>query len=400
MALGDTISLEGFTATPWPFPPASDPLERLEWATDVLPSFGGEEQRVALRACPRRSFEWAHVFKGRERRTAANLLRGRQAGTWALPVWPDAVRLVATLSGGASSVPADTATRDFVAGGKALLVGADPHDYEVVSVDSTTGSAVLLSAPTASAWPAGTALVPLRAASLEDETSAALWTGDAGQGKLRWLLEGASDWPAASGEATYRDQPVLELVPSWAEDPQQATLSQVDRLDPQVGLRFYDQRAGQVSRQVHQYLLADRAEIAAFRSWAYARQGMCGSFWAATCSHDLLVVADIGSGDTFIDVEHAAYSAALDADIGRRDIRIDTWGGTYWRRITAAAAISSSVERLVIDSALGADVPAAGVRQVSFADLVRQESDAVEIQWWGSEAARTAITVRGSRNDL
>jgi hypothetical protein len=58
----------------WAHQPYGAVLERMSWLTDVLPSFNGAEQRRALRAAPRRSFEFDVMMSAAERRAAENRL--------------------------------------------------------------------------------------------------------------------------------------------------------------------------------------------------------------------------------------------------------------------------------------------------------------------------------------
>ena len=64
------VSFTGSLVTPWLHRPSGSVLERLEWLTDVLPSFNGGEQRRQLREAPRRTFEFSVQLTGRDRRAA------------------------------------------------------------------------------------------------------------------------------------------------------------------------------------------------------------------------------------------------------------------------------------------------------------------------------------------
>lgn len=392
---------EGRSLTPWLHRPDGGVIERLEWETDVIPSFGGQEQRVMLRGLPRRSFEFDCTMTGRARRAAENLLHLWQGQPFALPVWMDSQQLGAPVSSGASSISIDTTTRDFHAGGL-LGIASDAYSAEVVEIDSVSSGSITLAAPLAQSWPASADIFPMRAVELPDEVSLARFDGDTSYGALRWVCVDGSSWPAETPASTYRSLPVMQQAPNWTEDPSQSYMRLLDRLQPASGPSYTDDRAGgSIMLQSHRWLLDGRASISAFRSWLYARRGRLSSFWLPTFALDLAVVADIGSADTTIDVEHCGYTDTIAQDIGRRDIRIElASGATYLRRITGSAEISGTVERLTIDSALGAAVQAAQIRSVSYLDLVRLESDAVEIAWWRSDVAEVRASTRGSRDDL
>lgn len=385
----------------WLAPPTSPPLERLEWLSDVLGAFNGSEQRRGLRLGPRRTLEFDFVISGAERRTLENALHGQQPATWQVPFWPDAQPLATGVSASATAVPVVTTTRDFRAGGQAAIV-LDSLRYEIATIQSLTSSALTLTAGLASAWPAGALVVPILPAVLPDQQALQRFTGDASYGTLRWEIVGPNDWTAASEPVTYRSVPVLTQAPRWSEDVDQTYLRFLARVDNGTGGFFTDDAAGGPHMlQSHRWLLDGRAEIEAFRGWLYARHGRRNGFWMPTWAQDLLVVANIGSAATTIDVEHCGYAGSVAQAIGRRDIRILTLAGTaYHRRITASTVISSAVERLTIDSALGAAVAAADIAAVSFMAPTRLDADAAEIVWSGPDVAEAALVTRATRDTV
>jgi hypothetical protein len=395
------ITIDGALAEPWLYRPDGVVLERLEWLTDIVGggNFDGSEQRVQLRQYPRRFFDFAIGLLGRDRRTAENLLHAWQAKPFALPVWMDAQTLAAP--GAGSTIAVDTTTRDFVIGGL-VGVGSGPHTYEIREVQSMTAASLTFTAPLASVWPAGTEVYPLRSARLPDDQRVLRFDGDTAYGRFRFECTDNSDWPAATGEPTYRTFPVLTTAPNWTEDVEQGYLAKLAVIDPTVGRRYYDPQAtGSITLQTHRWLLDGRAQIDAFRQWLYARRGRAGAFWLPTFALDFAVVANIGVAAVTIDVQRCGYTDFVAQDIGRRDIRIQLLNGTvYYRRITGSVNVSGTVERLSIDSALGALVTPAEIRSVSFMDLVRLEGDSAEIAWWRSDVAESRLTTRGSRNNL
>jgi hypothetical protein len=395
------VAFTGSLITPWLYRPAGGVLERLEWLTDVLPSFNGGEQRRQLREAPRRVFEFDVVLQGRDRRLAENSIHEWGGRGWALPVWMDSQPLAAPLPDGATAIPCDTTTRDFVAGGSVAIL-TDARSYEILQVASVAPASVGLLAPTARAWPAGQAIVvPLRSARMPDEVTLARFDGDTSYGRMRFEVVDPSDWPAAA-ESTYRGLPVLAQAPNWTEDVQQTYGRLLQRLDGLTGAVVVDdQAAGPIILQSHRWLMDGRAEIDAFRRWLYARRGRLSAFWLPTFALDFRLVADVGALALTIDVEHCGYTEKIGEAINRRDVRIQLHSGTvYYRRITGSTQVSADVERLSIDAALGALVQPAQVRSISYMAPVRLEADAAEIAWSRHDLAESRAMTRGSRNDL
>lgn len=386
---------------PWFYKPAGEVLERLEWLTDVLPSFDGGEQRRALRQAPRRSFEFELVLTDADRRFAENRLQQLQSRLVGVPVWPDAQPLPAAITAGATTITINTETRDFEVGG---LVGiaTGPRAFEVIEIDSVAAGSLGLAAPLAASWPAGsTEIFPVRLCRLSDEVSLRRFTGATSYGVFRFDVDGPSDWPEAS-ETTYRGLPVLGQAPNWTEDIESTFRRLREIVDGGTGPVFVDDRTdGPIIAQSHRWLLDGRTEIDTFRRWLYARRGRLAAFWLPTFALDLAPVATINSAATTIDVQACDYVPALAQGINRRDIRIEVAGGTvYHRRITGAVVISSSVERLTINAALGATVDPGSVVAVSYMAAVRLAADAVEIAWRRSDLAESSVSTQGNRNDV
>lgn len=391
----------GVQVMPWLFQPDGEVLERLEWLTDPLQAFDASEQRVRLREYPRRSFEFGQSLLDRERQTAENILFNWQSQPFAVPVWMDGERLTADVSAAATSVPVESATRDYAAGNLVAL-WASPFSYEIAEIQTVNANSLDLTAPLASGWPAWSTLVlPLRVARMPDAQTFARFTGAAALGRVRFDCTDLSAGTAAS-ETTYRGTPVLEQAPNWTEDVTQEYQRKLMQFDPRVGPRFWDEEgSGAILLQSHRWLLDGRAECHAFRQWLYARKGRLTAFWLPSWAQDLTVVLSIGSADTTIDVEHCGYSYNVAQGIARRDIRIALTDGTvFYRRVTASAEVDADTERLTIDSALGQDVAVAEIGAVSWMAPVRLEADAAEINWWTWQHAEAALMTRGSRNDL
>lgn len=71
----------------WPFTPLRAVREELEWRTDVLAARDGE-QRIALRALPRRYLAYQHILTGDDPALFYALMRANRAGDWTVSVWP------------------------------------------------------------------------------------------------------------------------------------------------------------------------------------------------------------------------------------------------------------------------------------------------------------------------
>jgi hypothetical protein len=399
-----TVRLTGSRITAWSFLPdwTAGVLERLEWRTDVLPSFDGREQRRALRIAPRQSLEFDAVVLDADQRYAEAVIYGWGARTWALPIWPDGQALAVAVAAGAMSVPLDTSTRAFQAGGLLMLM-TGTRTFEVVEVDSVTGSVVLLKRPLSASWPAtATTVYPARPARIKGSATMQRWTSGVSGMRLAFDVVETVIGTADAGTATHRGYPVLATRPNWAGAPELDYSRKLAELDNAIGPPVYDDEAGiPLPRYSLRYTAMTRAEVDGWRRLAYALRGRHGSIWMPTWADDLRVVAPIDDLDAAISFEHVDHVKFVGLGTGRRDIRIElTDGAVYYRRITSAAVISPTVERMTIDAALGRDIAVADVALVSFMALVRLDADQIELAYWTGDVADVAVSFRGFQHDV
>ena len=145
---------------------------RREWLTDVLESYDGTEQRVPLRALPRRSIEYAVLVEGNDARWLEQLLFAWGARTYCLPVWMHPTVLEKpTPSGTTHFFIHDALAAEYQPGGLAVLWRSNRH-YEAVEIESLDGHALTLKHPLGQSWPAGTRLFPAHLARLDAENHA------------------------------------------------------------------------------------------------------------------------------------------------------------------------------------------------------------------------------------
>lgn len=397
------LRVVGSRVTAWSFEPdwSSPVVERLEWKTDLLQSFDGSEQRGALRIGPRASYEFDSFFSGSDRRRAETVMWGWGARVWALPIWTDGLDLGAYLPIGSTEILLDTAGRDYSAGSLAMIL-ASANSFEVLEVDSVAADRIVLRRPTISAWPGGARVYPARIARLMDTVRVPRWDGSASGTRVIFDATAPVDRTADDGTATHRGYPVLTTRPNWSGGFDVEFARKLALIDAMTGKIFVDDESGiPFATQRMKFLLATRAEVAAWRAMLYALRGRVGAAWIPTWEDDFRVVAPIANTATAIDVEATGYTRQIELAPGRADVRIELADGTiYYRQITGSSEASATVETLQIDAALGRTVAVSEIVSVSFMALCRLDSDAVELSHWTGETAESAVAFRSFRHDL
>ena len=367
----------------WTFAPdwADGVLERLTWATDILQSESGVEQRRAIRLAPRREFEAPMLIEGRERQLLDLALFGWSARVWALPVWPDVQLLTSAVPAGVTTIACATSGRDFRAGGLAMLRGESAFASETVEVLTVDTGGLTLKRQTQQAWPAGSRLYPARSAQLAEQPGSTRLTDRLDRLDTRFLVVEPCDWPASMPATLYRGWPVLEERPDESDDLTRSYQRLLLSLDNGAGMSLSTDTANRAFALLqHRWLLAGRTEQVAFRSLLYALNGRQHAVWVPSHADDLTLVATVTAVATTLDVAYVGYTRFAQARPGRRDLRIELFDGTvFHRRISGSTELSADVERLSLDSVLGVQVAPAQVARISWLTLCRLDSDSIEI---------------------
>ncbi len=382
-----SLTLTGQRLQAWTLPPnwREPVVETLAWLTDVQTTLAGAAVRTPLRDAPRRSWEFSVLAGRAERRAMENLLYDWSARTWALPVFVDTTHVRALLAAGVTTIALDTVGLDFVVGGLAMLWRSE-RAFELVEIATLSANGINLRAPTQTAWPIGTRLVPCRTARLSIAPELRRHTDQLVETRVRFEATEPCDWRPALPAARYRGLPVLEDRPEWNEPPTATYARRATVLDNDIGRTTVDDVSGLAwTTQSHAWRVFGRAERAAHRSLLYGLQGRAEALWLPTWADDVEVIEAIGATALTLVVAWAGITRSLRLQAGRRHLRIELTDRTvFYRAVEAADEIAlangDTGERLRIDAALGRMIAPERVRLVSWTALVTLAGDTVELQ--------------------
>jgi len=388
----------------WTFAPGGDYIEELAWLTDVAQAPTGGTQHRRLRQSPRTVIGFSALESGANRRWLELLLRQYGAAAWWCPVAIDTRWLTADVAIAATVLPIGAvAGARFAVGGRALLIGDDPRKYEVVQVDLVGTSTITLLSGLANGWPAGTQVVPLRRAHLAEPPQISRFTADdTGVVDLRFRLDEPLDTTAAMPGATYRSYPVFDaFVPVWTSDPAWTPERRVELLDDEMATPLVVDAAGvALGKQAMDHIVDTAADVGTLRAAIFALAGRWAPAWVPSWAHDLRLAASVSSGQGYIDVDGPLLSTQPLA-ANHRDIRIWLDSGTVlYRRITAVASQSATVDRLTLDATLPAAFTAAQVRMICFIALCVQDGDSNTLRYFDPQTMQCALTWRELDHEL
>lgn len=369
--------------------------ERIEWRTDVLTMRDGSEQRVRLRADPRRSFEFEVWEHGADVGLIDLLLCAWQSRVYAVPVWADRSALTATLPAGTTQIAIDTVQRDYHDGGLAI-VGVGARQTEALEIAATASGAITLKRATLQTWPAGAWVAPARLGRLPSRQSITRPAAALSLARLRFDLDDLASTSGVVDAPSYRGADVLVRRPNRIEDITAEYLRLVDVFDNDTWLPVVADIPNRpyVVRS-HQYLLRDRDDIAAMRAWLSARAGRQVPFWVPTWERNFEVASTVAIDAVSLLIVSQGFATYFQDLPGRQDIALLHRDGTwYFRHVTAFEYAGGVLERIVIDEALGRACQPGDFALCCFLELSRLDSDAVELFFETDSIARLTLAAR------
>ena len=376
------LRITGNRMVAWPLPAdwRSPVDEQLQWRTEVSAAehVGGDEERIPLRAAPRRSYAFDLLEGKHERRVLEAMLYDWSARVWAVPLWHEGAMLRTTLDAGTTRIPVDTRHLDYRPGGLAML-WRDVGWYDLAQVAEVEPDGLVLDRPLSRAYGGGARVYPCRTGRLSGGLQLSRKNDRVIRGRVSFSFVDTSDWPALPPPTVYLGHPVLERNSDESQDPTVRYERTTVSLDGDIGgVAVLDVTA--LPRPVQSYAsrLVGRAERAAHRSLAYWLQGQARTLWLPTNTDDVELVEQTGpSGDALI-VAWAAISAHLRLQPGRRHLRIRLRDGRVWyRRVESVEDLGDGRERLLLGGGLGEAVMPAQVTQICWMALSRLASDTV-----------------------
>lgn len=375
--------------TLWPFCPAAEFTEALEWTSDVLPAYSAE-QRIALTYAPRQTLNFTHAMTFRQWERAKLLMQLVSGGSWYVPLWHERQRV--TVGSGAGSITVDTTASDYRASGYALLWESD-EVCEVVAVNTVGASALTLTGTTSRAYTAGF-VAPVRVAYCPDGLEGDRSVDPIVQSSAEFIVYDSEDLADSSLYTTYRSYPVItdrSMVGSGSFNEQIAR--QMDVVDNGLAVPFYDSVSDRLARSLgFAWMPSTLADLWSLRTWLHALRGRQKAFWVPDWTRGLELTDDVAPGDTTISVRAVGLNGV--AETG--DLMIRTTAGQLSRHQFTSVAVSGASEVLTLSGAAGVTVAMGSERTVCLMRLCRLAQDRIEFahRYLGRDRQLTSVMVR------
>lgn len=388
-----TVEITGRRIVVWPFPPNwSSPLvESLDWMTDVMTAYNGDEQRMQLRSKPRRIFEYTSTLKSSDSAIASNLLWGWQNRSFALPLWIDKSTLNASATIGAESIAVNTSLKGYFPGGLVILFN-NALDYEVVEIESFTSSAVALAKPLERNWPQGTLVYPVNISQMPVQIPSRRLTDGVTEIQVTFNadpLQTDPYIPSGAATTTYNGYEVVLRKPNWATPVGVDSDFQFSTVDFMVGgsrsLPTWDNP--KVARRF-QWVLKSKSDIVELRKLFGRLKGRFKAAYLPTWFDDFELYATEVASSSTIRVRNNEFYKMVGSNPALKTLMIlPRTGSPIVRLINSVGTDPAGFITLGLDSSIGIDLNSSTLRQLSLVHLCRMTTDRATINYLSDSVA-------------
>lgn len=377
----------------WPYPPLSGMSAALQWSSQVLRAYNGE-QRISLRDAPRLSLRMNCRLSAGATQAMRFIMRNEETAVVRVPDWRYAQRVNGIVGSGSTSIPVDGTIGDYDGAGEAILwVSAD--EYHAASVSASGSTLTLGTGPSSDmAYPT---VAPLREMHILNGASFAHQQWNYGSVELNLLGEGYTDLETSGGYslglgghevytgATFD----LGSVGETLEWPRELIQTNGGPIATEAARGHY---TGALTLSAD---FCDASDLWDFELFLHRRKGRVKPFWLATGTSDFRPASAINGTSIVVPADGA------EADYEGLRILLRTRRGelVHAAEITGAS-LGGSDMTLTIDPGISGPVSPSDIEAFSEMSLVRLATDRPEMLIDETGRATVGITAERIDNEL
>lgn len=380
-----SVPVTGQRITLWVWSPEQFYTEEIQWATDVIESYDGTEQRISMRLTPRQVLTFTNFQTDPQQDIQMRLaLFNWMAQVWGVPIWWEQAPMTAQMNSGDVSIPVNTANADYRVGGL-VFIRNPMNQTEAFEINTITTNAITITSGAVNTYPKGSQVMPIRTAYAKTQTQQQVYIVGAEKLNIQFTTLDNVDLSAIAGSfTTYQGLVVLDDI-NFVDDMLSESMDRhgVVAMDNISGI-LYQQFATDRSRvySIKTWWTDTKDQIWPIRQFFHALRGSQKTFWLPTNRNDLQLAASISGGATTFSVKYSGYSLfGLDKNgLPMRpfgDLRITLTNGTkILRQILGAVSVGGVTETFTVDSTITATtLTVSQVARIEFLQLMRIADD-------------------------
>lgn len=368
-----------------PVPPEAKVVERLEWLTDILPNYDGTEQRISVRAMPRRSFTYdLTVLDDKERKTLYDILYNSADWDFNAPAYPYQAWVKQKSVAGQSILYFNVARSDLRENDPFLVQLKDGRQFVYV-VQSWAPDHVVIGRQLEADVGVGSIVMPVYLSRLQGSPALGM-ASIAGSSNLTALIlrpRPQEAWPGAPmALPTFDGWTLLDRRPLGQGEAPEEFDAGVETIDNITGIpAYYTAWLQKYVGGNRSYLinrLFDPNEIQFWRTFLDYCRGRQRAFLTSTYRNDLYLATGAVLNPTDVTVQGKAYARFYRKSETYRRLEIVTDMGTLRVKV-ATASYSAGVTTITFVDPITEDISGATVERISYLMLARLGSDTVTL---------------------
>lgn len=353
---------------------STQPSMTIQYLTEVIESFDGAEQRIALRDQPRVSLTYQYLLDD-SALTEFEIKYGNFGGQLLVPMWAHASELVQDVLAGDRTLYVDS-DNGYISSSDTLMI-ADGVNTEFVGVESVALGAVVLDVLAQKNFKVGARLVPVRAGHGADETSATIQIDSMANHQITFDLDEATfakPIPMDTFER-YKGKHVIPFRPDRSNDITVQYQRLREHFDPTIGARsIYERTPGVVRIFSHGFRFFSEGDRQRFEDFAELQNGAQGEFWMQSAAVAMEIAEDIYDETFKLKIKPVGYSRLGNSKSFPPAITISLYNGTTLKRSLVSASKVGEFEVLTLDEPLS-DIKVEDVESIKPLYLCRFDSD-------------------------
>lgn len=326
---------------------STQPEMSIQYLTEVIESFDGTEQRIALRDTPRSSLSYMYSMTDEQQYQFDNKL-STSSGSLLVPLWPLQCRLSRGILPGDTRIDLIEVSAHLASSETILVSEYDRH--EILSVESVAGQAVTLNSMAKNDFSESAIVVPLCIAYPSDESNSTSLLRGFDQHSITYDLDETQIQKPAPVDDFERlnSRPVFPFRPDRSKDVTTQYNRRREILDPLIGARsIYDRAKGAVKILGQTFTFFSEAERQRFEDFAEVMNGAQGEFYIEGPGQAFELNEDIVVPTYKIKIKNSGYSNFANSRSLATIIAIKLYNGaTIYKTILSATGNDDGTETI------------------------------------------------------
>lgn len=327
---------------------STQPEMSIQYLTEVIESFDGTEQRIALRDTPRCSLSYLYSMTDEQQYRFDNKI-ATSTGSMIVPLWPLQCQLSRAVQPGDTSVVLE-AINAHVRTSDTLLI-SEGDESEVVSIESVAGAVVTLKNLAKKTFSTNAVVLPARIAYPADESNSTSLLRGFDQHSITYDLDETQiRKPIPVDDFEYlHGRPILPFRPDRSKDVTTQYNRLRETLDPLIGARsIYDRARGTVKVLGQTFTFFSEAERQRFEDFAELMTGAQGEFYIEGPGQAFELSEDIVVPTYKIRIKNSGYTNFANSNSLAPIAAIKLYDGTtIYRTILSATGNPDDTETII-----------------------------------------------------